>query len=105
LRQVLGDLVDPQTRCVHYSTPLDIVAIKFKCCDAYYPCHLCHAAHAGHDVVRWPKAERGTRAILCGVCESELSIAEYLDVDRCPTCRSPFNERCRLHHDLYFETR
>ncbi|GIF06984.1 hypothetical protein Asi03nite_45220 [Actinoplanes siamensis] len=90
---------------MHYRTPLDIVAIKFKCCDAYYPCHLCHDSHAGHDTVRWPVAEHDRHAILCGACGSELTIAEYVAVVRCPACDAPFNERCRLHHDLYFETR
>ena len=45
---VLGPVVDDMTRCVHYNTPVDIVAI-FACCGEYYPCHLCHQETAGHD--------------------------------------------------------
>ena len=103
--RVLGEVVDQQTRCVHYHSPVDVVAIRFKCCDEYYPCHLCHGADADHDTELWPVSARDTPAILCGVCDSELTITTYLDVDRCPACRAPFNERCRLHTHLYFETR
>ncbi len=30
---VKGKLVDDQTRCVHYRSTLDVIAIKFKCCN------------------------------------------------------------------------
>jgi len=102
--RVLGAVVDDETRCVHYRTEVDIVAIRFACCDEYYPCHLCHEEAAGHPTQRWPVAERGERAILCGACGSELAIAAYLDVDACPACGAAFNPRCRLHTHLYFET-
>ena len=29
---VYGSIVDHETRCIHYHTQLDIIAIKFKCC-------------------------------------------------------------------------
>jgi uncharacterized CHY-type Zn-finger protein len=42
--------------------------------------------------------------VLCGVCRTELTIDTYLAADVCPHCGSGFNERCRLHTHLYFET-
>jgi len=100
---VRGAVVDDETRCVHYHTPLDIVAMKFACCGEYYPCHLCHAESADHEATQWPVAERAERAVLCGACKTELTIADYLVVDACPTCAAPFNEGCRLHTHLYFQ--
>ena len=101
---VLGSTVDDQTRCVHYRTPLDVVAIRFRCCREFYPCHLCHQESAGHVAGRWPAREWDARAVLCGVCGHELAIREYLDVHGCPRCAAPFNPGCRLHAHLYFET-
>lgn len=103
--RVLGRPVDEQTRCVHYRTPLDVVAIRFRCCGEYYPCHLCHQQDAGHPAVPWPVGERDAVAILCGVCRGELSIREYLGVEGCPRCGAPFNPGCRAHAHLYFELR
>jgi uncharacterized CHY-type Zn-finger protein len=103
MTRVYGATVDDETRCIHYRTPADIVAIKFACCGRYYPCHLCHAEAETHEARQWPVAERETRAILCGVCKSELTISTYLEVLACPNCGSPFNEGCRLHTHLYFE--
>ncbi|ANY10223.1 CHY zinc finger protein [Pseudonocardia sp. HH130630-07] len=101
--RVFGDVVDGLTRCAHYYTPLDVIAIRFRCCDRYYPCFRCHAAHAGHPPTTWAAHARAERAVLCGVCRTELSIADYVDADSCPDCGAPFNPGCRLHHDLYFE--
>ncbi|SDL71154.1 CHY zinc finger protein [Microbacterium azadirachtae] len=102
--EVKGRPVDGQTRCVHYRTELDVVAIRFSCCGEYYPCHLCHAETADHPARPWPLAEqRGAKAVLCGVCGHELEIREYLGVTACPRCAAGFNPRCALHADLYFE--
>lgn len=100
---MLGSPVDDDTRCAHYRTALDVVAIRFRCCGEYYPCHQCHAESAGHPAARWPAGERDVAAVLCGVCRNELSIHEYLGVDGCPRCGAPFNPGCRLHASLYFE--
>ncbi|WP_253259885.1 CHY zinc finger protein [Subtercola boreus] len=99
---MLGQSVDDQTRCIHYHSELDVIAIRFACCGEYYPCHLCHTESAGHEVRTWPVAERDALAVLCGVCSSELTIVDYLDVDACPYCAAPFNPGCRLHAHLYF---
>lgn len=100
---ILGSPVDDQTRCTHYQTPLDIVAIRFHCCREFYPCHRCHQESAGHKASPWPVEEYDTPAVLCGVCQTELTIQKYLRVDACPQCGVRFNPGCRLHADLYFE--
>ena len=101
--RVLGPTVDDQTRCIHYRTPLDIIAIQFACCLEFYPCHVCHSETADHPARQWPVEHRQARAVLCGACGHRLSIAEYLDTDGCPACEMPFNPGCKLHRDLYFQ--
>ena len=54
--RVLGPTVDDHTRCVHYASPLDIVAIRFHCCGEFYPCFRCHAETVDHAVSAWPAA-------------------------------------------------
>lgn len=59
---------------------------------------------ADHEAARWPRDAFDRLAVLCGACDSEFSIRDYLDGDdRCQTCDAAFNPRCRLHHPLYFE--
>jgi uncharacterized CHY-type Zn-finger protein len=100
---VLGRTVDDQTRCLHYHGPTDVIAIRFACCGAYYPCFECHHEAADHPARQWPAGRRDERAILCGVCGTELTIATYQSVPACPSCDARFNERCRLHWPLYFD--
>lgn len=101
--KVYGAVVDRETRCVHYHTDKDIIAIRFKCCNRYYPCYKCHEEAEDHPVERWPQAEFEQKAILCGSCHTELSINSYMAVDCCPHCQAPFNERCAAHYHIYFE--
>ena len=100
---VYGRTVDEQTRCVHYATEVDIIAIRFACCDRYYPCHACHAEAESHPVVVRPRTEWDEPGILCGACGTELSVTAYRAGESCPACAADFNPRCRLHWDLYFE--
>lgn len=100
---VFGRTIDGETRCVHYGAPKDVIAIRFKCCGHYYPCHLCHEESETHEAEQWAITQRQQRAALCGVCSTELTIEEYLSADACPTCHAEFNEGCRLHSHLYFE--
>lgn len=103
--KVKGKTVDDETRCTHYHSPLDIIAIRFRCCHDYYPCYQCHDETAGHPAQVWKKEEWDTRAILCGKCKTELSINDYLKAaDHCPSCGAPFNPGCSKHHHLYFDT-
>jgi len=101
---VYGKLVDDETRCEHYHSPLDIIAIKFKCCDKYYPCYQCHEETADHPAQVWSKEEWDTKGILCGVCKYELTINEYMNSnDQCPDCKAAFNPNCSKHYHLYFQ--
>ena len=101
--EVRGIDLDAQTRCAHYRTALDIIAIRMKCCGVYYACRDCHDALAGHAAEVRPEAEWNQPAVLCGVCGYEMSVRDYLDCgNRCPHCGAGFNPGCRHHHHLYF---
>jgi uncharacterized CHY-type Zn-finger protein len=100
---VRGLHLDRQTRCAHYHSSLDIIAIKMKCCGVYYACKDCHIALADHAISVWPRGEFHQHAVLCGTCGRELTIHEYLQCDsRCPHCRAAFNPACAHHHHCYF---
>ena len=101
--RVYGATVDAHTRCEHYNGPTDIIAIRFRCCDRFYPCFQCHADAETHPAGRWAPAEWAERAVLCGSCGHTLSIDEYRSVEACPACGSAFNDGCRLHAHLYFQ--
>ncbi len=100
---VLGVETDAQTRCAHYRTARDIVALKFACCGEWYPCHLCHKAVANHQSEAWAADKQQTRAVVCGVCWREMTITEYVGCgSTCPYCQSAFNPGCQEHHSIYF---
>jgi uncharacterized CHY-type Zn-finger protein len=102
--EVRGLDLDAQTRCRHWRSALDIVAIKMRCCGVHYACKDCHEALADHAIQVWPKAEWDEPAVLCGACGTELTVRQYLDCEsRCPMCAAPFNPGCRTHHHFYFE--
>ncbi|MBL7866048.1 MAG: hypothetical protein JNK10_14295 [Cyclobacteriaceae bacterium] len=102
--KVNGKPIDLQTRCVHYQSPQDIIAIKFACCYQYYPCYSCHEETADHPARVWKQTQHDEKAILCGACGTELTIESYLaDPSACPVCKASFNPRCTLHHHLYFQ--
>ena len=100
---VNGVALDPQTRCAHYHSPLDIIAIKMACCETYYACKDCHEELADHRLQVWPVKEWDTPAILCGACREELTIGQYLQSgSSCPNCSADFNPGCEKHHHFYF---
>ena len=101
--EVRGVDVDGETRCAHYGTERDVVALRFGCCESYYPCFRCHAAVVDHEAERWPAGRRGDPAALCGVCGAELTVDRYVAVDACPDCGAAFNPGCADHYDRYFE--
>ena len=104
-RAVRGVGVGPETRCAHYGGPRDVVAIRFACCDAYYPCVRCHAAVADHDAERVPRAAFDDAGVLCGRCGAALSVRTFVEGDHaCPDCGAAFNPGCANHYDRYFET-
>lgn len=99
-----GVAVDAETRCRHWDSDVDVVALKFACCETYYPCFECHEESADHDPERWPRDRFDEPAVLCGVCREELTVDAYLSCgDSCPSCGAAFNPGCREHHHLYFE--
>ena len=103
--RVNGIDLDSQTRCAHYRSALDIIAIKMKCCGIYYACKDCHDALADHAIQAWPRTEWAQAAVLCGACGIALTVKQYLGCsDKCPYCSSPFNPGCRNHYHFYFET-
>jgi uncharacterized CHY-type Zn-finger protein len=102
---VCGIDPDCQTRCAHYNSTLDIIAIKMKCCGLYYACKDCHIALANHAIEVWPRDEWDKPAVLCGACGTELSIRQYLECsNECPACQARFNPGCRNHYHFYFQT-
>jgi uncharacterized CHY-type Zn-finger protein len=105
-RQVLvcGVDLDADTRCRHYRSAVDVIAIKMRCCETYYACIDCHRGIAGHPAAAWPRGEWDNKAVLCGVCRAEMTVREYMDCgNRCPACQAQFNPGCRNHYHLYFE--
>jgi len=96
--------VDAETRCAHYDTVRDVVALRFPCCDAYFPCFRCHDAVTDHDSERVPRGAFDEPAVICGLCGTTFSVRTYLDCeDTCPDCDGSFNPGCRRHHDRYFD--
>ena len=61
--EVRGVEVDTQTRCVHWRSAADIVAIKMACCGVYWACKDCHEALAGHAIAVWGRGEWNARAV------------------------------------------
>ena len=72
-----GTNVNERTQCAHYHSERDIIAIRHKCCDEFYACIQCHEEAADHTPIVWLKSEFHTEAILCGNCQSTLSITSY----------------------------
>lgn len=102
--KVFGGLVDDETRCAHYHSDPDIIAIKFKCCGKWFPCRQCHDEGENHDAEVWQQREFSYCVVLCGACGEQLSVDRYLRCEnKCPACLSSFNPGCSKHYDLYFE--
>lgn len=100
---IRGKVLDEQTRCVHYHSSLDVIAIKFKCCNAWYACYYCHEEEAGHPAEVWPAEQYEERAVQCGECKRMMTINQYLACNnQCPGCGTPFNPGCSAHYPLYF---
>lgn len=101
---VKGNVIDNETRCTHYHTERDRIAIKFYCCNTYFPCHLCHEEDGCGSLQVWPRNKFHQKAILCGACGTQLTIDDYLrGENECPNCKAAFNPNCQLHESLYFE--
>lgn len=102
-QQVFGNDIDMETRCAHYHSEIDRIAIKFYCCQTYFPCFICHEEKGCGSPELWPLNKFNEKAILCGACGHELSISDYLNGQfLCPACDADFNPGCSLHKHLYF---
>jgi len=103
-QRVHGVDLDEQSRCVHYDSPLDVVALRFGCCGAFYACHACHDAVTDHPAEPWPESRAHEPAVLCGVCDGTMTVETYLQcAGACPHCGASFNPGCSRHYDRYFE--
>mgnify|MGYP002338726991 CR=1 FL=1 len=100
---VHGVDIDDETRCAHYSSESDVVALRFGCCGEYYACFKCHRAITDHPSEPWPTGRRGEPAVRCGVCSADLTVARYISRDVCPDCGARFNPGCADHYHIYFE--
>lgn len=104
--KVLGKIVDNETRCVHWHTDLDVMAIKFKCCKNFFACYSCHEETTDHPIIKYDLSKQddcGVEIILCGKCYSTMTFNDYVSDVRCINCDTPFNPGCKLHYTLYFE--
>lgn len=100
---VHGVDLDAETRCAHWHSSRDVIAIRAGCCGEYYACAECHDAIAGHALVPLSREQRSAPAVLCGACRAELTVDEYLaSAYKCPNCAAAFNPACARHHHLYF---
>jgi uncharacterized CHY-type Zn-finger protein len=77
---VRGVAVDGATRCAHYRTDRDVVAIRFACCDAFYACFDCHATVTDHDAGRLPADRLDEPSVRCGACGTVHAARTYLQV-------------------------
>lgn len=102
--QVHGLSLTSHTQCTHWSSPLDIIAIRHFCCNKFYACISCHKALECHPPTVWPLSQRHERAVLCGQCGHVLSVEEYLRCgSACTRCEVGFNPGCKGHWGMYFE--
>ena len=100
--QAQGVLVDDESRCVHYHTDKDIVALQCYECQKYYACYQCHNALETHTFTPYPLSLKEDRPILCGSCKKILTYEEYSKKSSCPYCKAAFNPACQNHYSIYF---
>lgn len=99
---IFGDLLDAETRCLHYHSTKDIIALKCFTCRRYYPCYQCHATYETHAYEPYP-SWLGDEVVFCGACQTGLTIAAYRQGDGfCSNCSAAFNPGCKLHEHIYF---
>ncbi len=100
---IYGDLIDEETRCLHYQGEKDVIALKCYACRRYYPCYHCHDKYETHAYAAYPVYLRADKVVFCGVCKEELRIADYrAGGSSCFSCHADFNPNCRLHESIYF---
>lgn len=105
---ICGKLVDNQSRCEHWKSPLDVISLKLKCCPGkYYACFDCHSElnDSNHTVVRYDiLMDSEVNVVICGVCNHEMTFGQYNNENLCcPNCSAKFNPLCKLHYNYYFD--
>lgn len=99
MQEYFGIGLDSSSRCYHYHTKLDIVALKCAVCQKYYACYKCHDALEEHCFAATKSDEMFL--VLCGSCRQMLTLKEY-KTGFCPYCRMLFNPNCQRHDSIYF---
>lgn len=102
---IRGKLVDDESRCVHWHSPLDVIALRFRCCDRYYACYSCHNESEAHAMKKYSigsSSAANIPLIICGVCKFQMTFQQYQGL-QCPRCSAKFNPGCKMHYHLYFE--
>ena len=100
--QAQGLLVDDESRCVHYHSDKDIVALQCYDCKKYYACYRCHNTLETHTFCPYPLNLKEDRLILCGSCGNTLTYVEYTEKGTSPFCNAAFNPACQNHYPIYF---
>ena len=103
MTEAQGFLVDKQTRCIHYHSELDIIALQCYDCKKYYACYRCHDSLENHPFEPYPLSLIQDKPILCGVCLKLLTYKQYKESLSCPFCFSRFNPGCQNHKERYFK--
>lgn len=100
---IYGDLVDQESRCSHYHSQLDIIALKCFACRRFYACYLCHNSREDHSFAPYPISLSQDKPVICGACRTELTYSQYQAGSACPICQRSFNPGCKKHAHLYFK--
>src|SRR5699024_7970441 len=100
---LIGKLMDIETRCKSYVSVKDFMEIKFYRCNTFYTFFTGDREQVNHALGNCPKEKFNTKAILCGVCRTEMTIETYMNHNACPECGSVYNENCQLHYPIYFD--
>lgn len=98
--KIYGIKIDQQSRCIHYHTKNDIVALMCRQCQKFYACYKCHDELNNHTFR--PVYANQVHNILCGNCRSLLKYNQY-KLNYCPYCQHSFNPKCIIHHSIYFK--
>ncbi|QCA28033.1 hypothetical protein E4Z98_01275 [Vagococcus xieshaowenii] len=98
--QLYGLELDEQGRCLHYHQSNDVVALLCKKCQRYYACFKCHNQLEHH--LFSPIKKTHPHPVMCGNCRCLLNYSDYQQ-EKCAHCNHPFNPKCALHTDIYFE--
>ena len=98
------------SKCAHYHSELDIVALRHPCCGKFYACVACHDALESHRAAPWPRSRWGEPAVCCGACGTVITVLAYMDryaqneaAVTCPACSSGWNPKCKRHWTRYFD--